>query len=221
VETPYRKRARTPRNPPFRPIIQRAEAILQLPQLFNIRTPEISRRRQHFGRYSMDQSRCYADSGRKAATSFRRSRCAIARRCDASGRRRWSAVGHVDRRLARKQPRHCVYLQSLPNSLLPIQLSICHCGREHPALIEQVLDRRINGAFVCGPVKHPALLAEAFGRDSSTSRSPTAAPNDALRSRPNTSPPSCARSGSLPPSRQAHRSTTRPFCRDKPPGRHA
>jgi hypothetical protein len=44
---------------------------------------------------------------------------------------------------------------------------------------------------------------------------------DASRSRPNASPPSCERSGSLPPSRQPRRSTTQPSCRDKPPGRHA
>ena len=32
-------------------------------------------------------------------------------------------------------------------------------------LIEQVLDRRLDGAYVCGPVTHPDLLAEPFVRE--------------------------------------------------------
>lgn len=32
-------------------------------------------------------------------------------------------------------------------------------------LIEQVLDRRLDGAYVCGPVNHPDLLSEPFVRE--------------------------------------------------------
>ena len=32
-------------------------------------------------------------------------------------------------------------------------------------LVEQVLDRRVDGAFVCGPVKHRDLLVEPFFRE--------------------------------------------------------
>ena len=32
-------------------------------------------------------------------------------------------------------------------------------------LIEQVLDRRLDGAYVCGPVNHPDLLADPFVRE--------------------------------------------------------